>query len=325
MGRAATPGVAGYGALVRDADSGRVLVELAEPLGKQSNNVAEYSGLLAGPARRRRPRPVGRRRRPDGLQARRRADVGSLEDQARGHAPPRARGPRPLRRDRRRRWVRLLRVDPAREEQGRRRPEQRRDGRQVHPPGAARRGRTTLRHRTDRRPWIRRHVREAPAGSAAAQPLRLLLVQVPLVEAAVPRVVAAVRRLVGAGAEVVTSDEPLALEVARAVGADVGAEPTVSDVWAGRAPGEDADETVRTAYRSLAAARGHRRRRDEPPRRALGAHRRARDPGASLLGARDGTRQPHRRRGLGGRLGRGGFHQSDRPSRLTDAVRYSAA
>ena len=33
---------------MRDADSGRVLVELAEPLGKQSNNVAEYSGLLAG-------------------------------------------------------------------------------------------------------------------------------------------------------------------------------------------------------------------------------------------------------------------------------------
>jgi probable phosphoglycerate mutase len=40
--------VAGYGALVRDAASGRVLWEGAAPLGKESNNVAEYSGLIAG-------------------------------------------------------------------------------------------------------------------------------------------------------------------------------------------------------------------------------------------------------------------------------------
>ncbi|MEO6997818.1 MAG: reverse transcriptase-like protein [Terracoccus sp.] len=47
-GSRGNPGVAGYGALVRDAASGEVLVELAEPLGRASNNVAEYSGLLAG-------------------------------------------------------------------------------------------------------------------------------------------------------------------------------------------------------------------------------------------------------------------------------------
>ena len=40
--------MAGYGALVRDPATGEVLVELAEPLGKVSNNVAEYSGLIAG-------------------------------------------------------------------------------------------------------------------------------------------------------------------------------------------------------------------------------------------------------------------------------------
>ena len=40
--------MAGYGALVRDATSGRVLWEGAAPLGKESNNVAEYSGLIAG-------------------------------------------------------------------------------------------------------------------------------------------------------------------------------------------------------------------------------------------------------------------------------------
>lgn len=47
-GSRGNPGVAGYGALVRDSLSGAVLVELAEPLGTVSNNVAEYSGLIAG-------------------------------------------------------------------------------------------------------------------------------------------------------------------------------------------------------------------------------------------------------------------------------------
>ena len=47
-GSRGNPGVAGYGALVRDASTGRVLWEGAAPLGKESNNVAEYSGLIAG-------------------------------------------------------------------------------------------------------------------------------------------------------------------------------------------------------------------------------------------------------------------------------------
>ncbi len=92
--------------------------------------------------------------------------------------------------------------------------------------------------------------------ASPGRPLRLLLVQAPLVDGAVPRVVAAVRRLVGAESEVVTSEEPLALEVARAVAAAVDAEPAVSTVWAGTAPGEHVDETVRTAYRSLVATGG---------------------------------------------------------------------
>ncbi len=40
--------MAGYGALVQDGDSGRLLAKRAAPLGKESNNVAEYSGLVAG-------------------------------------------------------------------------------------------------------------------------------------------------------------------------------------------------------------------------------------------------------------------------------------
>ncbi len=47
-GSRGNPGVAGYGALVRDPHTGRVLIERAEPLGIASNNVAEYSGLIAG-------------------------------------------------------------------------------------------------------------------------------------------------------------------------------------------------------------------------------------------------------------------------------------
>ncbi len=47
-GSRGNPGVAGYGALVRDAETGALLAERAEPLGKESNNVAEYRGLIAG-------------------------------------------------------------------------------------------------------------------------------------------------------------------------------------------------------------------------------------------------------------------------------------
>ncbi|MGQ0623481.1 MAG: bifunctional RNase H/acid phosphatase [Sporichthyaceae bacterium] len=41
------PGPASYGALVRDADTGKVLAERGAALGEATNNVAEYSGLIA--------------------------------------------------------------------------------------------------------------------------------------------------------------------------------------------------------------------------------------------------------------------------------------
>jgi ribonuclease HI len=47
-GSRGNPGPAGYGAVVRDAESGEVLVERSEGLGVTTNNVAEYQGLLAG-------------------------------------------------------------------------------------------------------------------------------------------------------------------------------------------------------------------------------------------------------------------------------------
>ncbi|WP_019818683.1 reverse transcriptase-like protein, partial [Saccharomonospora saliphila] len=47
-GSRGNPGPAGYGAVVRDAESGEVLAERQEGLGVATNNVAEYRGLVAG-------------------------------------------------------------------------------------------------------------------------------------------------------------------------------------------------------------------------------------------------------------------------------------
>ena len=47
-GSRGNPGPAGYGAVVRDADTGEVLREVAAGIGIASNNVAEYRGLIAG-------------------------------------------------------------------------------------------------------------------------------------------------------------------------------------------------------------------------------------------------------------------------------------
>jgi ribonuclease H / adenosylcobalamin/alpha-ribazole phosphatase len=47
-GSRGNPGPAAYGALVRDAGSGEVLVEEGLTIGETTNNVAEYRGLIAG-------------------------------------------------------------------------------------------------------------------------------------------------------------------------------------------------------------------------------------------------------------------------------------
>lgn len=47
-GSRGNPGPAGYGAVVRDADTGTVLAERKDGLGVATNNVAEYRGLIAG-------------------------------------------------------------------------------------------------------------------------------------------------------------------------------------------------------------------------------------------------------------------------------------
>lgn len=47
-GSRGNPGPAGYGALVTDAQTGEMLAEVCDSLGTSTNNVAEYSGLVAG-------------------------------------------------------------------------------------------------------------------------------------------------------------------------------------------------------------------------------------------------------------------------------------
>ena len=47
-GSRGNPGPAAYGTVVRDGETGEVLVERAESIGVASNNVAEYRGLIAG-------------------------------------------------------------------------------------------------------------------------------------------------------------------------------------------------------------------------------------------------------------------------------------
>ena len=47
-GSRGNPGPAAYGALLRDADTGEVIAEEGTTIGETTNNVAEYSGLIAG-------------------------------------------------------------------------------------------------------------------------------------------------------------------------------------------------------------------------------------------------------------------------------------
>lgn len=47
-GARGNPGPAGWGALVREAATGEVLLERSAAIGHATNNVAEYGGLIAG-------------------------------------------------------------------------------------------------------------------------------------------------------------------------------------------------------------------------------------------------------------------------------------
>ncbi|WP_278255270.1 reverse transcriptase-like protein [Nocardioides convexus] len=93
-GSRGNPGPASYGAVLRDAATGAVLAEDARTIGVATNNVAEYSGLVAGLALAVEHAPGAAVEVRMDSQTRRGADVRQLEDQARRHEGAGRRGGR---------------------------------------------------------------------------------------------------------------------------------------------------------------------------------------------------------------------------------------
>ncbi|GAA2748264.1 hypothetical protein GCM10009868_40620 [Terrabacter aerolatus] len=258
-GSRGNPGVAGYGALVRDPSSGRVLVELAEPLGTASNNVAEYSGLLAG------LRAV--LELDPGASVHVRMDSKLVVEQMSGRWKIKHEDMRRLALEARDLCAEISDAGGSVDFQWIPREKNKdadalsndaMDGKSIH---------RILTSTDDNAGHVdsssgpvapQADTAEAPTGpgqAPAARPLRLLLVQAPLDPAPTPRIVAAVSRLVSS-AQVVSADDPVAADVARELAAALDSEAATSADWSGRAPGEGADATVRTAYHSLVTAGG---------------------------------------------------------------------
>ncbi len=255
-GSRGNPGVAGYGALVRDPSTGRVLVELAEPLGKASNNVAEYSGLLAG------LRAV--LDLDPGATVRVKMDSKLVVEQMSGRWKIKHEDMRRLALEARDLCAEISDAGGSVDFEWIPREKNKdadalsndaMDGKSVHrilsdegPDGADAFAEVSS--------PVAQGLSEGASTQEKARPLRLLLVQAPLDGAAAPRIVAAVRRLVGSGTSVVGADDDLATRVARDLAVAHEVEAETSDEWSGQAPGEGPDERVRTAYRSLTAAGG---------------------------------------------------------------------
>ncbi|GAA1971220.1 hypothetical protein GCM10009817_08980 [Terrabacter lapilli] len=251
-GSRGNPGVAGYGALVRDPSTGRVLVELAEPLGTASNNVAEYSGLLAGLRAVIDIDP--------GAGVRVKMDSKLVVEQMSGRWKIKHEDMRRLALEARELCTQISRaggsvdfewVPREKNKDADALSNEAMDGKSVH--------RVLVAHDAgdgagSGTPAEQPGERES--GEPRGGPLRLLLVQTPLEEASTSRIVAAVRRLVGPSAAVVGSDEILAGRLAGELAAALGSTAATSREWSGEAPGDGVDETVRTAYRSLVARGG---------------------------------------------------------------------
>ncbi|MDC5698778.1 reverse transcriptase-like protein [Intrasporangium calvum] len=250
-GSRGNPGVAGYGALVRDGATGSVLVELAEPLGQASNNVAEYSGLLAG------------------LRA-----AADLDPSARMHVRMDSKlvieqmsGRWKVKHEDMRRLAGQVR-EVLREIEGAGGSvafewiprEQNKaadllsnkamDGQPIR--------RTSGPSDPDEVPELA-DAPDAPDDAAERQDLRLLLIQVPSSDAAIERIVRAVRPLTGRDARVIAAPEPLAQETGRAVAEAVDGDLEVSADWTadpGRAGSEPTDAASSAAYGRLRRSGG---------------------------------------------------------------------
>ncbi|GAB3883666.1 reverse transcriptase-like protein [Terrabacter terrigena] len=249
-GSRGNPGVAGYGALVRDPATGAVLVELAEPLGKQSNNVAEYSGLIAG---LRAVLDIDA-----GASVRVRMDSKLVVEQMSGRWKIKHEDMRRLALEARDLCAKISDgggsvdfewIPREKNKDADALSNAAMDGRSVHRvlTGDAREAADVSASEPDV---------EQAAAPVTARPLRLLLVQTPHDDGPAEGIVGAVRRLVGPGALVVGADDDESARLARSIARAVGTEATTSTDWSGRAPGEAGDVSVVTAYRSLAGTGG---------------------------------------------------------------------
>ena len=274
-GSRGNPGVAGYGALVRDAETGAVLVELAEPLGQQSNNVAEYSGLVAG--------LTAAAELATGPHVVARLDSKLVVEQMSGRWKIKHEDMRRLALEAREVVRRIadaggsVQFEWVPREKNKAADALSNDAmvgksvRRILEAGERAAGAAAslvLEHAVDAAGAVAASspsassASSAPSassqapGGVATRPLRLLLVQVPHDENLGPRIVHAVQRLVGGGARVVGSNEPPATALAEAVAGALGAPVDIADAWDGTGPGEGADARVREAYRALVAVGG---------------------------------------------------------------------
>jgi probable phosphoglycerate mutase len=245
-GSRGNPGVAGYGALVRDPETGQVLVELAEPLGTASNNVAEYSGLIAG------LRAAAQIDSSAAVVAR--LDSKLVVEQMAGRWKIKHEDMRRLALEARDLCASIRAAGGSVDFEWVPR-ESNKDADALS--NAAMDGLTV--HRVHNRPVDGTEApgrgdvdaRSTEQGSRTGAGLRLLLVQVPADATAIRQVRAGVAELVGPDTTVVSASDPHAAETAAAIAAEVGTEARPSDDWAGTAGTAGADERVRAAYHSL--------------------------------------------------------------------------
>lgn len=236
-GSRGNPGVAGYGALVRDADSKAVLVELAAPLGQASNNVAEYSGLIAGLRAALEIDPTA--------EVAVRMDSKLVIEQMSGRWKIKHEDMRRLALEAREVCSEFtaaggsVRFQWVPREQNKAADALSNEGMDGH---HVRRD-----HRAAADEAADGAVSEAPTGTG----LQLLLVQVPVDEGRAAAVAAGARELLGPDAHVTAASNPLADAVAREIAQPLGVAVTSSDDWAGPSATAGADERVRAAYHSL--------------------------------------------------------------------------
>ena len=252
-GSRGNPGVAGYGALVRDSETGQVLIELAEPLGTASNNVAEYSGLIAGLRSAIEIDPAA--------SVRVRMDSKLVVEQMSGRWKIKHEDMRRLALEARELCSTLIAgggsvdfewIPRESNKAADALSNEAMDGhtvrRVITAPATGEPADTAATPLPGRGP--------AGPGGPERTGLRLLLVQAPDDPGVVPRIASAVARLVGSSARVLGTPDPTAAAVLETLGETLDTTPVADSAWAGHGATGGHDTRVSAAYDSLLEAGG---------------------------------------------------------------------